>query len=152
MARVIALAALAVLVCAGPASAQDSAEREARAHSERGMTAYHLAHYDEAIAEFEAAYELSRAPRLLYNIAQAHRLKGDCATALRVYVSYLGEEPAAPMRRQVEEQIAEMRACVARRDEHARAPSVSAPPRRATPAPARRTPRPERPAPSRGAS
>ncbi len=69
-----------------------SEEDEAREHYSKGKTQYDLGAYDQAIEEFKRAYELSKQPLLLFNIAQAYRLKGDCAQALRFYKTYLREE------------------------------------------------------------
>jgi hypothetical protein len=79
---------------AQPAAAgrPDNAEENTpRAHYQRGLNHYNVAEYDQAIAEFKKAYELSNAPELLFNIGQAYRLKGDCKQAVRVYRSFLRE-------------------------------------------------------------
>src|SRR5262249_37600387 len=86
-------------------------EREAQALYQKGLKAYNLADYDKAIEAFKAAYELSEAPRLLYNIAQAYRLKGDCPQALRFYKTFLREQPTASNRSSVEGLVAEMEKC-----------------------------------------
>jgi hypothetical protein len=76
---------------AQPATAAKPAENTPRAHYQRGLNFYNVAEYDQAIAEFKKAYELSNAPELLFNIGQAYRLKGDCKQAVRVYRSFLRE-------------------------------------------------------------
>src|SRR5256885_13137746 len=80
-----------------------------------GSLLYEQAHYDEAIARFEEAYRLSSRPALLFNIAQAYRLKGPayCATALRYYERHLQGEPDASNRTEIEELMQEMRLCAA---------------------------------------
>jgi tetratricopeptide (TPR) repeat protein len=45
--------------------------------------------YSEAIAEFEAAFSLLPLPELLFNIAQAYRLKGDAKHALQMYTRFV---------------------------------------------------------------
>jgi tetratricopeptide (TPR) repeat protein len=100
---------LALLALAAPARAQESDERArstARAHFTRGNSFFDLGRYDEAIAEYEAAYQAKNDPALLYNIAQAHRLAGHAAAALRLYKAYLARRPDAPNRREVEAKIA----------------------------------------------
>jgi hypothetical protein len=76
-----------------------TAAREAYA---KGKRHYDLAEYDEAIAAWKQAYHLQRAPLLLFNIAQAFRLKGDCASARQFYASYRREEPAPKNRAELE--------------------------------------------------
>src|SRR5262252_1876052 len=61
------------------------ANKEAREFYSRGQIHYSLGEYDQAVAAFRRAYELSAAPGLLFNIAQAHRLNGQCKEALAVY-------------------------------------------------------------------
>jgi tetratricopeptide (TPR) repeat protein len=75
----------------GDGNAPARRQAEARAFYERGLQHYNLAEYDQAIAAFKRSYELSNAPELLYNIAQAFRFKGDCPQAVLVYRSYLRE-------------------------------------------------------------
>jgi hypothetical protein len=99
------LAALA-LSLAGPAQAGDGATEQARAHYETGTQQYDLGHWDEAIREYEKAYELRPDPSFLYNLAQANRRKGDLKRAMDLYKNYLGKLPKGPQRADVEEKIA----------------------------------------------
>jgi tetratricopeptide (TPR) repeat protein len=62
---------------------------EARAHYDKGTTAYALGHFAEAAAEFERAFTLKADPAILYNAAQAYRLAGDRSRALELYKNYL---------------------------------------------------------------
>jgi tetratricopeptide (TPR) repeat protein len=81
----------------------------ARDHYERGLSKYNIAEFDAAIDEFKQSYELSKAPRLLFNIAQAYRLKKDWERALYFYNTYLRNDPHAPNRDDVEARIDEMK-------------------------------------------
>jgi tetratricopeptide (TPR) repeat protein len=83
-------------------------EEEATEHHARGTKAFNLASYDEAIAEYEAAYRLKEDPNLLYNIAQAHRLALHFEKALRFYLNYLRLVPDTPLKGAVDERIAEI--------------------------------------------
>lgn len=85
---------------------------EARLHYERGIAQYNLGAFDAAITEFKAAYERSSEPDLLFNIAQAYRLKEDYKQALFFYDAYLRLRPAAANRPDVEKRIAEMKQLV----------------------------------------
>jgi tetratricopeptide (TPR) repeat protein len=103
------------LVCfAARAHAQaPEAEADARKLLQRGTTHYELAEYDLAIDDFKAAYELAPAPGLLFDIAQAYRLKGtaSCVDAARFYRNYLRLAPNAPNHALVETRIVEMDRC-----------------------------------------
>ena len=88
----------------------DSQEREARAHFEQATRLYNVGDFDRAIAGYKRAYELSPAPGLLFNIAQAYRAKRDPEHALYFYAAFLREEPDAPERAFVEARMAELRA------------------------------------------
>lgn len=110
---------LIALVLVAPALAvaeQDAGEgkaREERAASlyREAKLHYNLAEYARAIELFAEAYRLTEAPGFLYNIAQSHRLRGDCRNAARFYRNYLRDRPAAPNRSEVEQRIAEMERC-----------------------------------------
>src|SRR5688572_23436108 len=101
---VAAVAIVGVLLVSGSAWSQPSPaqpaetpeEREARELYERGVKLYDIADYDAAIEDFKASYKISSAPLLLYNVAQAYRLKGDCRQALQFYKNYLRNDPSGP--------------------------------------------------------
>jgi tetratricopeptide (TPR) repeat protein len=102
-------------------------EQQARSHYERGAIAYNLGDYDEAIAEFKAAYQLSPAPLLLFNLGQAYERKGagSCGAALRAYRSYLTVGDGSKQKL-VERRIHELSSCAAREDEAEKAAATSA--------------------------
>lgn len=86
---------------------------EASALYASGAAHYERGEYDAAIRDFGRAYELSHAPDLLFNLAQAHRLKGSsCTSARDYYRRYLEEVPRAADRAEVEARISEMDRCV----------------------------------------
>ncbi len=77
---------------AQPAPQQDPIEAAKQLYAE-GKRYYDIADYAQAIASWKRAYVASNAPMLLFNIAQAYRLSGNCDEALHVYAAY---ERAAP--------------------------------------------------------
>jgi tetratricopeptide (TPR) repeat protein len=79
--------------------------KAARRLFDEGQIHYSLGEYDQALTAFRRAYELSSAGVLLFNIAQAHRLKGDCRQALEVYRHFVRLEPDSPYRAEAESQI-----------------------------------------------
>jgi tetratricopeptide (TPR) repeat protein len=104
-----AVAVLVCLVAMSVARADDTeTSRGLREHYARGTTLFDLGRYDEAIREYEAAYELRNDPTLLYDIAQAHRLAHRPEAAVRFYKAYLAREPNSPIRERVEERIIEL--------------------------------------------
>jgi tetratricopeptide (TPR) repeat protein len=89
------------------ARAQDELA-EGKRHYEQALRHYDLNEFDKAIAEFTAAYVITHEPALLYNIAQAYRLKGDRQHALEFYRSYLRRAPDAPNKADVDKWIREL--------------------------------------------
>ncbi|MBI4510066.1 MAG: hypothetical protein HY698_10560 [Deltaproteobacteria bacterium] len=82
--------------------------QQAKDHYQRGITAYNLGEFDVAVREFKEAYALSSAPGLLFNIAQAYRLKKDYEQALYFYKTYLRLQPDAQNKDDVNARIVEM--------------------------------------------
>jgi tetratricopeptide (TPR) repeat protein len=92
-----------------PAAEPTDANRElAKRHNDLGMNHYNLGEFDEAVTEFKAAYALTSEPGLLFNIAQAYRLKEDYKQALYFYKTYLRLVPDAANRADVERWIREL--------------------------------------------
>jgi len=119
-----------------PAADPSRARRDAEAAqlNDRALVHFNIAAYDSAIEEFKAAYDLAPAPALLFNIAQAYRLKGACDEALLFYRNYERAGVVPTHRTVVAAHIADMEACVAKR--HAPSPLPSQPPAAAPPEPA----------------
>jgi hypothetical protein len=93
---------------------------------ELGQHAYDAKDYTEAINEWTSSYALSGAGGLLFNIAQAYRLRdqrGDCARALESYRLFIKLVPTSPQRRLAEGFIASLATCP-----DAEAPVPNAPP------------------------
>lgn len=97
-------ALLVVLLVAGTARAQTPMEL-AKKEFDAGQTAYDLAKYDEALAHFTKAYEMSKLPGILYNLGQAHRRLYETGgsfdnlrRAREMYRSYLRLVPTSPDR------------------------------------------------------
>jgi tetratricopeptide (TPR) repeat protein len=86
-------------------------QQEARRLYAQGQTHYDLAEYEQAIDLFNEAYRLTRAPGLLYNLAQAHRLNGNCVEAERLYKSYVREDPEGKRRDKADMHLANVAAC-----------------------------------------
>ena len=105
-------AALIVLVLAQRALADPSPD--AAQLSRDGQAAMEQAHYDDAIEAWQRSYDLSHAPLLLYDLAQAYRVRarpGDCARARTLYQSFVPLVEPSPERLYAEGYIAQLAAC-----------------------------------------
>lgn len=58
-----------------------------------GQAAYDHTDYTTAITKWRAAYDASGEPSLLFDVAQAQRLSGDCASALKTYQHFIAIDP-----------------------------------------------------------
>jgi tetratricopeptide (TPR) repeat protein len=94
------------LLFATPALADDL--QSAREHYHRATTLFDLRRYDEAVREYEKAFESKDDPALLFNIGQAYRLGGRYEAAIGAFRSYLRRQPAAKNRAEVMARIHEM--------------------------------------------
>jgi hypothetical protein len=74
---------------AGAAPAEALPSEQARDLFRQGRARYDVGDYPAAVQLFERAYQLAPVPDLLFGIAQAHRLHGDCRRALAVYRTFL---------------------------------------------------------------
>lgn len=84
-----------LLAIAGVASAEPTKEDVQKAAElfDKGRRHFDIAEYANAISAWKTAYLLSNEPLLLFNIAQAYRLAGDCAQANRFYLNYKRVQP-----------------------------------------------------------
>jgi hypothetical protein len=103
-------AVLAVALVAGSARADDEEDNKAKAreHYIAGTKLFDLGKYQDAIREYELAYQAKDDPALLYNLGQAHRLAGNVAEALRSYRTFLIKVPRAPNKAEVVAKIHEL--------------------------------------------
>lgn len=114
----ICLLAFTVELPAAPrvAHAEDAAERSAKRHYDRGKKLYDLQKFDDALAEFQKAYDAKPLPGFLFNIGQCHRNLGDYKAAIFSYKKYLKLDPEADNRDQVEQLIDDLQRKVDERD------------------------------------
>lgn len=112
MKRAILLATVLLAVPVG-AIAQPAKSPEERAGElvDEANRHYNVAEYKEAIAAYKEAYKLIPEPLLLWNLAQAYRLAGDCTNALTFYKNYVREAPGGQFRAMADQRIPEMEAC-----------------------------------------
>jgi tetratricopeptide (TPR) repeat protein len=96
---------LACLMAAGPPPALASpapVTSEDRARAERlyrlGNQHYELGEYAQAIEHFRRSYQLAPEPVLLFDLAQAYRLHGDCRRSLETYRQFARLAPNHALR------------------------------------------------------
>ena len=85
--RTALLAFLVVIGTAAPARADDRSEAD-RLFDESAEH-YRAGRFELAAELLERAYELTKDPVLLFNLAKAHEGRGDAASAIRAYERYL---------------------------------------------------------------
>ncbi len=107
-----------VLLAAGPAGAQRTAEdAAARKQFELGRSAFEGANYDEALVHFRNAYRLSQRGQLQYNIGiTATRLQRD-EDALHAFRAYLEEVERPPREQEVLKRVAALEQAIEARKE-----------------------------------
>lgn len=86
----------------------DAQKAQARQRYDAGVRKFDVGRFEDAAADFEAAYELSGAPEILFNMATAYRAAKKYEKALLMYRAYLRRVPEAPQRAVVEARIAEL--------------------------------------------
>jgi tetratricopeptide (TPR) repeat protein len=108
---------VAAIVLALPAIAAADPRHDADAHARRGVALYNLGKFDEAVVEFEEAYQLFQSDALLFNLAQAHRKLDHCERALRYYTQFLAGDPSPALAAQVRELVPKLEAACHAKDE-----------------------------------
>jgi tetratricopeptide (TPR) repeat protein len=82
-----------VVVMAATAEAQTTADDLARRHFESGAAYLEQSESESALREFTKAYELSKRPEILINIATVHERLGNLAGAITALEGYLAAAP-----------------------------------------------------------
>jgi len=123
---------------AGEAAAGD---RPGRALFERAEAKFNVGRFDEALVDYQAAYDVEPLPAFLFNIGQCYRNLGNYERAQFFFRRYTALEPRSPNRAAAERLIAEMDRLAAepevtKADEQ---PTMPPPPSLAAPAPSAAT-------------
>jgi hypothetical protein len=88
---------LATLLILSTRDARGDTAADAAKHVDAAKAAFAEERYADAIAEFRAAHALKPDPKLVYSIAQAQRLAGDCKGAIASYEEFLATKPDAKL-------------------------------------------------------
>lgn len=129
-AKFIILAVVTLAASTGIAregQAQSRGKKTAESHYDKGMKAYTLGHFPEAIEEFEKAYEMRSEPIFLYNIAQSHRQSNSPQRAIFFYRRYLEADPNVKNRAEIEKRIKDMETQLNAQKENSGATMTTAP-------------------------
>ncbi len=105
--RWLAIASVFLIAC-GVANADDKATRIAQKHFEKAQKLYNVGKFQQALDEYEAAYDAKPLGDFLFNIAQCYRNLEDYDRAIFSFKKYLKEKPDADDRDQVEKFISEL--------------------------------------------
>ncbi len=89
-----ALAGLALLLGPAIAHAQSSSDELARRHFESGAAYLEESDYDHALEAFQKAYDLSKRPEILLNIATVRERKAELGAAVDALNQFLAVAPA----------------------------------------------------------
>ena len=98
-------AILALLFAVTPARADDLSTKAAKRHFDRGEKLFALGKFDEALDEYQKAFDAKPIPDFLFNIGQCYRNLGDYQQAIFSFKKYLKLEPDAPDKEKVEKLI-----------------------------------------------
>ena len=93
-----------------PAAAKGKDSRGLREILDSATRHFQVGNYEQAIVEFQEAYQKRQLPTLLFNIAQAHRKSGHWAEALSLYERFLKDDPKSSLSPEAEAHAAAMRA------------------------------------------
>jgi tetratricopeptide (TPR) repeat protein len=150
MKRVAALVVLlsVALVRLPPAQAASAeAERESRKHFQIAETRFRAGQFADALAEYQAGYDVLPLPGFLINMAQCQRRMGDLKKARALYSKFLLVAPDSPLVPQVQDLIKELDKLLADLDDEkpAAAQAEPAAPPATTPEPAVLAPNPPPP-------
>jgi tetratricopeptide (TPR) repeat protein len=95
-------------------AAEDAALKRAQVHFRKGEKLFALGRFEDALAEYQQAFEEYPLPEFLFNIGQCDRNLGDYDEAIFSFRKYLRLKPDAENRDATEELIAELEAEKAR--------------------------------------
>lgn len=104
-ARILLAWLVAALAFTSVARADDPAMRAAKRHFERGEKLFAIGKFDEALDQYQKAFDAKPIPDFLFNIGQCHRNLGDYDAAIFSFKKYLQLEPKASDREKVESLI-----------------------------------------------
>jgi hypothetical protein len=82
-----------MLMLVGAARAEVPMAPDVKARFDAALKQYSTRHYEDAISELRAIYEIDPRPNILFTWAQAERLSGDCPSAVVLYKKFIATGP-----------------------------------------------------------
>jgi len=114
--RILALLALLFAVAPRSAFAEDAATKSAKRHFDKGEKLFALGKFDDALEEYQKAFDAKPIPDFLFNIGQCYRNLGDYDQAIFSFKKYLKLQPDADNKDAVQQLISELEDKKARGD------------------------------------
>ena len=110
IARLVAAIALSAVVAlvAAPAQANPDARAQAAAHVRQGQAFFQRSDFDRALAEYQAAFDLSAEPSLIFNIALCHDRASRPEPALAAFLHYLELAPTGSVAEEARADVARL--------------------------------------------
>lgn len=143
---VAGLLASAIALSSSVGHAQSTSDELGRRHFESGVAYLEESDYDSAITAFQKAYDLSKRPEILLNLATVHERRADLPSALAALRAYLVTAPGGEHAEAVKLRIQNLEKRLEEQEKAQTAPEPApAPP---PPAPPKTAPPPPVPAPS----
>ena len=112
---------------AGLAAAQDADDERARSHFQAGASHYEAGDYEDALNEFQRAYEISERPELHYNLSLAHQQLGNLEQAIEHLERYLNEAEDVPNRSNLDRRLTNLRERLSEAESPPAAPPTEGP-------------------------
>jgi tetratricopeptide (TPR) repeat protein len=106
-----ALATVSTTASAGEPVRPEVIPAKARTLADRGRAYHDAGDYGNAIIAFKEAYVMAPSPGLLFNLAQAYRLQGNCDDAALMYRRYLATDPGSEGRTIAESHLETVQRC-----------------------------------------
>lgn len=97
-----------VVIAIALATASASADPSWKQLDAEGQQAFDRGDYPTAVSRWTAAYEMSKLPLFILDIAQAYRLANDCAHALAAYQRFIILDPRSEQRGLAESFVTEL--------------------------------------------
>ncbi len=107
--RLLLLTVLSILAAAPSAQAQSSTDERARLHFQSGAAYYDAGEYENALREFQSAYELSQRAQLFYNMYLCEQAIGQLEPAATHLERYLAEVADIQNRESLEQRLVSLR-------------------------------------------
>jgi tetratricopeptide (TPR) repeat protein len=143
--RGAAAVAFAVCLWSAPSLAQSTSDDLARRHFDSGVAYLEESDYENALKAFKKAYELSKRPEILLNLATVHERQSDLPAAVASLKAYLDAAPQGEHAETVKLRLQNLEKRVQEQEAVRPAPAATlapAPAPTAAPAPAKLPPPP----------